>query len=99
MFITEQHITQNHYNRARKGLFEAGTSLAKSKKVKTRFTYKELTLILGVFVAMIIAITLWSHRDADQHQEQKNTTSSKTIPALHLIVKKTISSVRLGFPI
>jgi len=95
MFITEQHIRQNHYNRGGKALFEAGTSLVKSKNVKTRFTYREFTLVLGVFVALIIAITLWSHREADQNTEQKTTTSNKAIPALQLLVKKTISSVRL----
>ena len=93
MFITEQHIEVNNTKNVRKRVFQAGIPLANSRHVKTKFTYKEFTLILGVFVAMIIAITLWSHRGPGQHSEQNTTISNKAIPTLHSIVKKTVSSI------
>ncbi|HEX6889390.1 MAG TPA: hypothetical protein VF141_01810 [Chryseolinea sp.] len=59
--------------------------------MKRKFTYKELTLVLGVFVAMIIAITLWSQRGSGHHS--KNTlmpTAERVMPAITSLVNSVL---------
>lgn len=95
MFITEQHIEDKVQVEGGKRVFHVGMRLVNPHHVKAKFTYKELTLVLGIFVAMIVAITLWSHRNASQRSEQTVTTSNKVTPTLHSIVKKAVSLVNL----
>jgi hypothetical protein len=65
--------------------------LANRRNVKRKFTYKELTLVLGVFVAMIIAITLWSQLGNDH--PSKNAlmpTAERVIPAINSLVRSVL---------
>ena len=59
MFASEQYTLQEFKNRTKKAVFESGMRFANRKAVKRRFTYKELTLIVGVVVALIVAVTLF----------------------------------------
>jgi hypothetical protein len=88
MFITEQYINHKLVKSSGNRDFRAGMPLASRRNVKRKFTYKELTLVLGVFVAMIIAITLWFQK-GDDHRS-KNTlmpTAEKVIPVINSLVK------------
>ena len=91
MFISEQHIDHNTVKKSRKGYFRPGMPMASPRIVKRKFTYKEFTLVLGVFVAMLIAITLWVRKGEDQHTY--NTLipkAEKFIPAINSLVKSVI---------
>jgi len=59
MFASEQYYGERVKNRTKKAVFESGMGLVKRKAVKTHFTYKELSLIVGILVALIIAFTLF----------------------------------------
>jgi hypothetical protein len=48
--------------RAKNGDFITGTSLVKPHTVNQRFTYRELTLIIGIIVALIVVVTLWMNQ-------------------------------------
>jgi hypothetical protein len=88
MFITEQHIDHNIVKKSRKRDFRPGMPMAKPRIVKRKFTYKEFTLVLGVCVAMIIAITLWVHKADDQHTYNRLIPQAeKLIPAINTFVK------------
>jgi len=91
MFITEQYINHKAVTRSGKRDFRTGMPLANRRNVKRKFTYKELTLVLGVFVALIIAITLWSQRENGHHS--KNTlmpTAERVVPAINSLLKSVV---------
>jgi hypothetical protein len=91
MFIIEQHIDHNRVKKGRKRDFRSGMPIANPRNVKRKFTYKEFTLILGVCVAMIIAITMWATKGQDQHTiNMLIPTTEKVIPALHSLVKSVL---------
>lgn len=63
--------------------------------MKWRFTHKELTLLLGILVAVIIIVTLWmrpfSRESGDVSEEQ---SESKGKPAAVIMVGKTYVLVK-----
>jgi len=88
MFIIEQYIDHKLIKKSRKRDFRPGMPIAGSRIVKRKFTYKEFTLVLGVCVAMIIAITLWVHKDGDQRTYNRIIPKAeKVIPAINTFVK------------
>lgn len=55
-----EHLYQSHsYKRTRNDVFGTGTALVKPIAVNKRFTHRELTLIIGIIVALIVVVTLW----------------------------------------
>ena len=53
--------------RARKGFwrhFKYGTALANKEIVKKSITYREITLGIGILVAVVIVLTLWVRKPA-----------------------------------
>ena len=88
MFIIEQHIDHNTVKKGRKRDFRSGMPMASPRNVKRKFTYKEFTLVLGVCVAMIIAVTVWVHQDSDRRTYiQIIPRAEKVIPAINSLVK------------
>ena len=69
--------------------FRPGMPLAKGRNVKRKFTYKELTLVLGVFVAIMIAITLWSQAGGD-HSNSLMPTAERFVPAIASLTKSVL---------
>ena len=59
MFITEQKISQTIKITSKTLIIKSGTTLAKPEPMKIRITYKEITILLGVLVALLVMITLW----------------------------------------
>jgi hypothetical protein len=49
-----------------------GIRLANIKAMKTRFTYKELSLIAGILVAAIIVFTIWMNDTTTVSQTQQD---------------------------
>lgn len=88
MFIIEQHIDHNRVKKGRTRDFRSGMPIASPRNVKRKFTYKEFTLVLGVCVAMIIAITLWVNKDSDQRTFNQIIPRAETvIPAINSLVR------------
>jgi hypothetical protein len=91
MFIIEQHIDHNIAKNTRKRVFTLGMPLAKRSTVKRKFTYKEFTLVLGVFVALLVAITLWAHSGVDERTTNTLITiPGKIIPTLYSLVSSVL---------
>jgi hypothetical protein len=93
MFTIEQHIEHKAAKRSRNAYFRPGMPLANRRDVKRKFTYKEFTLVLGIFVALIVAVTLWLNRGGNEHSNNILPTSEIIIPSIHSIVK-IVASVR-----
>jgi hypothetical protein len=56
MFKIEQNINPKPQNRSKKAVFTNGMALANKVIVKKGITHKELTLILGIVVALVVAL-------------------------------------------
>ena len=63
MFTSVQPYRQDLNLKSRKGFLKAGTALAKGDRMIRKFTYKELTLIIGIIVAMAVVFALWSNKE------------------------------------
>jgi hypothetical protein len=88
MFATEQYTIQGFKNRTKKAVFETGMSLANRKAVKRRFTYRELTLIVGVVVALIVAFTLFLQSPSAQssyNESLRLNLPNLTTPAVKVV--------------
>jgi hypothetical protein len=79
MFTSEQHTVLQIKDQTRKRSFTSGTPLAKGHGVKRHFTYRELTLIIGIIVAVAIVI-LFTFMNRQSHG-----LSSYTIPQSDLL--------------
>jgi len=44
-------------------VFNIGTTLGKRNTVNRKFTYRELTLIVGIVVALLVVLMLWFTQD------------------------------------
>jgi hypothetical protein len=80
MFKTEQHIVQTFRNSSKKARFQNGTTFAKKAIVKQKITYKEITLVIGILVAMLVALTLWVQSPAEQSAIQSISLPQLTFP-------------------
>ena len=61
MFTSVQYHPQKANLEAKKGSLKAGMALAKGERMIKRFTYKELTIIIGIIVALVIVFAFWSN--------------------------------------
>jgi sensor domain CHASE-containing protein len=62
VFTTERYRIQNGANYGKKAIQPRGTRLVKDESVKERFSYRNITLAVGICVALIVALTLWAQR-------------------------------------
>jgi hypothetical protein len=75
MFIIEQNIAKTPSKTSKKRFFKDGTPLAKEIAVKRTITYKEITLILGILVAILVVIILWVVDPSADGQPASNITN------------------------
>lgn len=62
--------------------------------MKFKFTHKELTLILGILVAVIIMLTIWLRPSAPETNEAaKKTMPSISKPAAAILLQKASSVI------
>jgi hypothetical protein len=62
VFTTERYHIQNGANYGKKAIRLHGTRLAKGEVMNGRYSYRNITLAVGICVALIVALTLWSQR-------------------------------------
>lgn len=59
-----EHLYHSHsLKRLKTDVFATGTPLDKPVAVNKRFTHRELTLIIGIIVALIVVVTLWMNHN------------------------------------
>jgi len=83
MSIYEHPNPVESQNQAKNGVFVTGMSLVKGCLVNVRFTHRELTLVIGIIVALIVAVTLWmNHTTALQVRKKSDVVSTQTTSGL-----------------
>lgn len=60
--------------------------------MKTRFTYRELTLVMGIVVALIVVFSLWSRQPFGSHLKTKGAPAdvSNTIISQFYTIKESV---------
>jgi hypothetical protein len=92
VFRTERYSHQNGAHWAEKAVQARGTRLAKGEFVKVRYTYRNIILVFGICVALIVILTLWAqHRRSTFALSGHVTTilSETEGPSFLEIVRKT----------
>jgi hypothetical protein len=79
MFTTEQNTAKTLAKTSKNGFMKPGMALAKDVAVKHRVTYKEVTLILGILVAVMAIFILWI---ADPSADGQPSSHATTLPEL-----------------
>jgi NADH:ubiquinone oxidoreductase subunit 3 (subunit A) len=59
MFTSVQNISQNTQNPRKTMVFDSGMTLAKHNTMKLQITYREITMIFGTLIAIVVMFTLW----------------------------------------
>jgi hypothetical protein len=78
MFRTEQNIKQINRKDEKSGISRIGTTLARKDVMRHHLTHKDLTMILGILVALVIAFTLWVR--TPQSSEAFSPSSTPSLP-------------------
>lgn len=64
--------------------------------MKNRLTYKELTLVLGILVAAIIFIIIWSQPEGVEASDAGgNITPKSLVPAVKILAQKAKLFIQL----
>ena len=80
MFKTGQNISEKPRNREKKAVSANGMTLANKVIVKKGITHKQLTLILGILVALVVALIFAKSAS----EETKTSISSGNIRIMTL---------------
>ena len=78
MFTIEQHNVLQFKDQTKKRSFVSGTPLAKRHGVKRQFTYREITLIIGIIVAVAIVI-LFTMMNRQSHELSSYTFTQPSL--------------------
>ena len=93
VFTTERYPIQNGANYAKKAIRPNGMRLAKGESVNTRYSYRNITLAVGICVALIVALTLWAQRKRSTFTVANHVTTIFTQvaegPSLLDLIRKT----------
>jgi hypothetical protein len=98
MFTTVQNISQNAQIAPKTVVFVSGMRLAKSKKMKLQVTYREITMIFGILIAIVMMFTLWVRKPeipGSSIQSPSKKVSSIAIPAAKSLIEASAEIVSL----
>jgi len=93
MFTSVQPNQQNINLKGKKGSLNAGMALAKGERMIKKFTYKELTLIIGIIVAMIIVFAFWSNNEAGGQSFDPSVRPKIEINSFGSLTKKVMAEI------
>lgn len=89
MFKTVQHISRKQRNLTEKEVSGGWHNIGRgTRRMKRRMTYKELIMVLGILVALLVAFTLWAKSPAETPASRAKLTFPK--PALSSTTKSVI---------
>jgi hypothetical protein len=74
---------------------KTGTAFVKDRLVKTRLTYKELSLLLGIVVAAIILMVIWLNPVSAESSDIGTAQPAIKLQAFKLILQKVQVVVQL----
>jgi hypothetical protein len=90
MFTSVQNISQNRQMPRKTVVFSSGMTLANAKPMKIHITYKDITMIFGTLIAILMIFTLWICKP-----QQQDSTSLPSVPVSQKVASSTIRSAQL----
>jgi hypothetical protein len=93
MFTSVQPNQQNINLKGKKGSLNAGMALAKGERMIKKFTYKELTLIIGIIVALIIVFAFWSNNGLSAQSFDPSFSPKIEINSFGSFTKKVMAEI------
>lgn len=80
-------------------MFEAWHDISNEPTVNNRFTHKELTLAIGIFVAILVAFTFWSTRPGnDKFRRAAHTMVPIRFPDVKGTIQKSANIIPSRIP-
>ncbi len=92
MFTTEQHYVAKQSKKRDKGVFYDGTAFVHEAGMKKQFTYRNLVLVLGVVVAIIIAVALWNNKQSPE-SSSKLVLDTPLMYPITQVIQKAVAKV------
>jgi hypothetical protein len=86
----EQNRSADSETASKNVVFKNGTQLAKPKRMKRSITSKEITILVGILVAIVVALTMWV---ADP--ETQSYTHSSVLPKINPVAIKNLIQMGL----
>jgi hypothetical protein len=98
MFNNEQCSKSKVENLSKKRIWRIGTPFVKPIPVRRSFTYKEVSLIAGILVALVIVFTIWFRQDSEK-QPSSRSLKDKALQSLGDTAKSFVTKkfVEIGF--
>ncbi len=88
MFTNVQPNQSNMNLKGNKGSLNAGMALANRERMIKKITYKELTLIIGIIVAMIIVFAFWSSNGLNKQSSTPSLNPNIETNSLGCLTKR-----------
>lgn len=79
--------------KGKKGSFNAGMAFAKGDRVIKKFTYKELTIIIGIIVALVIVFAVWTNKEVSGESFGPSVKPKVETPSVSGFAKKVIAQI------
>ncbi|MEO7989757.1 MAG: hypothetical protein ABI663_09465 [Chryseolinea sp.] len=84
--------------KSKKGSLNAGMAFAKGERMIRKFTYKELTIIIGIIVALVIVFAVWSNKEVSGESFGPSIKPKIETNSVNGFAKKVIAQI-LAFTI
>jgi hypothetical protein len=93
MFTSVQYHPQKANLEAKNGALKAGMALAKGERMIKRFTYKELTIIIGIIVALVIVFAFWSTSNVSGESLSPSITPKVETSSIDTFTKRVMTQI------
>jgi hypothetical protein len=93
MFTSVQLNRQNMNLKSKKNSLNAGMALAKGERVIKKFTYKELTIIIGIIVALVIVFAVWANQEVSSESFGSSKKTKIETPLENEFAEKVMAKV------
>lgn len=90
MFKSEQPKSADLKILPKNGISAIGTTFVKPLRVKRNFTYKELSLIAGIVVALVVVFMIWFRTDMAA-QPSSGNLKDKALQSLNETAKSLVT--------
>jgi hypothetical protein len=92
MFKSGQDQALSTKNHPKTAIYNYGMTLVKKRSMNRNFTYRELTVILGILVALLVVFTFW-YKTPDFQSLTPSFTTPASSPVTFSSIKSLILSV------
>jgi hypothetical protein len=88
-------LTKNIKYKGESQLLGTGTPLEQDREMKKNLTYREITLLLGILVAMIILLMVWLNPNVFERHAVEPVSAPGMIPVFKMTLTKVLQFSQL----